>query len=349
MAAKKLGKGMDFDLLVYNAQTNEEYPDDNQVIARNTSILVVRRPAAKHGRGTAARYVLGAGPPMAANIPSSNDTRSQSSAGGFSSGFGASSSGLFAGNNDAAKESEKETKDMTEAERAQAMFASQDAQNEQWQEQMAANRPQSFRGGYQGSFRGGGGGGFRGGRGGGQDGNSGAYHGHDSSYYANRPLPPGYVCYRCGKQGHHIAQCPTLGDINFDRPKLKRTTGIPQRFLQTLDEKEAGLGTGTGPDRGLMVTQDGKIVVAMTNDDAWQKLQKTAKTFGGVGDMHQMAPVLAEFKCPICSKNMKNAVDTPCCKKSYCDECKRKKKLMSKCCGILTWTPLKKKQVSVNI
>ncbi|KAJ2997425.1 hypothetical protein HDV02_005554 [Globomyces sp. JEL0801] len=57
MISKKLGKGTDFDLAIYNAQTNEEYVDDSDVIQRNTSVLVARRPAFKPGKGTAQRYL----------------------------------------------------------------------------------------------------------------------------------------------------------------------------------------------------------------------------------------------------------------------------------------------------
>lgn len=58
MINKKLGKGTDFDLAVYNAQDDaNEYADDNHVIGRNTSILVARKPAAKPGKGTAQKYL----------------------------------------------------------------------------------------------------------------------------------------------------------------------------------------------------------------------------------------------------------------------------------------------------
>ena len=57
MIGKKLGKGTDFDLVLYNAQTNEEYDNDSYVIPRNTSVLVARKPAAKTGKGTAQRYL----------------------------------------------------------------------------------------------------------------------------------------------------------------------------------------------------------------------------------------------------------------------------------------------------
>jgi len=41
---KKLGKNTDFDLNVTNAQTEEEYKDDNTLVPKNTSVIVRRVP-----------------------------------------------------------------------------------------------------------------------------------------------------------------------------------------------------------------------------------------------------------------------------------------------------------------
>ncbi|OIV97048.1 hypothetical protein TanjilG_11565 [Lupinus angustifolius] len=41
---KQLGRGTDFDLVVINAQTNEEYLDEAMLIPKNTSVLVGRVP-----------------------------------------------------------------------------------------------------------------------------------------------------------------------------------------------------------------------------------------------------------------------------------------------------------------
>ena len=62
MIQKKLGKALDFDLYVYNAQTNEEYDDDAAVIQRNTSVLVARLPVPKTSKLNAQRYMNSAVP-----------------------------------------------------------------------------------------------------------------------------------------------------------------------------------------------------------------------------------------------------------------------------------------------
>ncbi|ODQ81932.1 hypothetical protein BABINDRAFT_165444 [Babjeviella inositovora NRRL Y-12698] len=55
----KLGTGADFDLRLYNADTEEEYSDDTQVIPRSTSVVARRSPAIRNGKGSALRYVTG--------------------------------------------------------------------------------------------------------------------------------------------------------------------------------------------------------------------------------------------------------------------------------------------------
>jgi protein MPE1 len=50
-----------------------------------------------------------------------------------------------------------------------------------------------------------------------------------------------------------------MGNKDYDnRPKLKKTTGIPKMFLKTVENKDAS--------GGLMVSQTGEIVVAQPNE-----------------------------------------------------------------------------------
>lgn len=58
--------------------------------------------------------------------------------------------------------------------------------------------------------------------------------------------------------GHWIQDCPTNNDREFDnRPRIKRTTGIPRSFLKAVDNPT------TGPlGQGVMVTPEGGYVVA---------------------------------------------------------------------------------------
>ncbi len=57
---------------------------------------------------------------------------------------------------------------------------------------------------------------------------------------------------------HWIQDCPTNNDREFDnRPRIKRTTGIPRSFLKAVENPTTGpLGAG------VMVTPEGGYVVA---------------------------------------------------------------------------------------
>ncbi|KAJ3152353.1 hypothetical protein HDU86_005882 [Geranomyces michiganensis] len=320
LVAKKLGKGTDFDLAVFHAQTNEEYKDDMYQIPRNTSVLVSRQPASKPGKGTAQKYLTtsmptgammggsrGRGAPMPAVGPPKHHSL----------------------NNRAPQKPtapgeppKTEVEGETEEDRIANMFKMQTEQWAETQDRMAFQKPihrQYPGGGRGGGYRGGhqAAGGDRPPPTGGADGNPnisrGWGHGQD---YEQRPPPPGYICYRCGQKGHFINNCPTIGEKEFDRPKLKRTTGIPKIFLKVVDDKHAAEG-------GVMVTQNGELVVAQPNDQAWADVAARNRNYLGAGDVYEMAPVPEELACAICKKLLRDAVQTPCCGTKYCDECIR--------------------------
>lgn len=98
--------------------------------------------------------------------------------------------------------------------------------------------------------------------------------GSHQSHVPDRPLPPSYVCYRCGQKGesswfrhinihsyflgHWIQDCPTNSDREFDnKPRIKRTTGIPRSFLKAVENPNKGEIA-----QGVMVTPEGGYVVA---------------------------------------------------------------------------------------
>ncbi|KAI9105839.1 DWNN domain-containing protein [Phlyctochytrium arcticum] len=315
MLGKKLGKGTDFDLGIFNAQTNEEYKDDMYMVPRNTSVLVSRQPASKPGKGTAQRYLTMTMPtsamlggsraraaPLPSTLPKHHTLNNKVAPQRNSSSEDAASSDLTG---------------ETEEERIASMFK---LQTEQWavtQDKMAQQKPihRAFHGASRGGWRGGHphAGGDR------ASAASGGTGGEQPSWMRDmpqRPPPPGYICYRCGQKGHFINQCPTIGDKEFDRPKLKRTTGIPKIFLKVVDDKQAAGG-------GVMITQNGELVIAQPNEQAWADVAAKNRNYLGVGDIHEMAPVPPELACPLCQKLLRDAVGVPCCGMAYCDECIR--------------------------
>lgn len=58
--------------------------------------------------------------------------------------------------------------------------------------------------------------------------------------------------------GHWIQDCPTNSDREFDnKPRIKRTTGIPRSFLKAVENPNKGEIA-----QGVMVTPEGGYVVA---------------------------------------------------------------------------------------
>ncbi|KAL8760244.1 MAG: hypothetical protein Q9199_000143 [Rusavskia elegans] len=99
----------------------------------------------------------------------------------------------------------------------------------------------------------------------------------------DRPPPPGYVCYRCGEKGHWIQACPTNDDPAYvNRPRVKRTTGIPRSFLKTVEKPTAAIANDgtideTKQPAGVMVNAEGEWVVAEPDQASWDQYQARTK------------------------------------------------------------------------
>ncbi|CEP07044.1 hypothetical protein [Parasitella parasitica] len=346
--AKKFGKGTEFDIAVYNAQTDEEYKDDVFVVPRNTSVIVRRLPAARPGKGTAQRYVLGVLPTEGKGAGGFGIMKGgpSSGSGGVGSSGGNGLPNLSGGRNmvlnaqrtqpanrppqlpvggDGNNNEGDGPKDDSEEARIQAMFQQTTDQWGAMQERLAEQQyiPYNARGG----------GDARRGRGGFQGSPGGLTHRDVSEnkegQMPQRVPPPTYVCYRCGQKGHYINQCPTNGDKDYDKhPRIKRTTGIPRSFLKVIEEPKNAVKAGTG---GLMVTPKGDIVVAQADSSSWDKHVAKAATTIGLGastagdlmDWYDSIPVPKYLQCPICNGILREATITPCCGASFCDECIR--------------------------
>ena len=117
--------------------------------------------------------------------------------------------------------------------------------------------------------------------------------------------------------GHWIQSCPHSADPTFgQKPRLKRTTGIPKSFLKVVD-----LSAIKDKPSGVMVSASGELVVAMTNEEGWNQYAAKNKYNVGIGDLYEMAHVIPELECGICKKLLRDAVTVPCCGSKFCDEC----------------------------
>lgn len=139
--------------------------------------------------------------------------------------------------------------------------------------------------------------------------------------------PNGYICYRCGNKGHWIQLCPTNDDPEFDnRPRVKRTTGIPRSFLQKVD-KSVVLAQTEGDESkrpsGIMVNAEGDFVIAEPDKASWEQFQaKTKSSSASKAPMAEDKEIQERgLECSIDKKMFIEPMKTPCCQKTFCNDC----------------------------
>jgi protein MPE1 len=124
--------------------------------------------------------------------------------------------------------------------------------------------------------------------------------------------------------GHWIQACPTNDDPNFEgRARIKRTTGIPRSMLTVVDDSEVDK-LSEEQRQNLMLNADGKHVLARTDEKEWAKhvekanASAAAQQKAGFGDKELESRGL---QCPIDKRLFVDPMKTPCCGKTYCNEC----------------------------
>ncbi|KAL9005068.1 MAG: hypothetical protein Q9188_002141 [Gyalolechia gomerana] len=287
ISANRLGDGTDFELVISAEDTGEVYDDDTYSIPRSTTVIAKRLPAAKPGRGGAARYVSGKMPQNAKTSYRADATAASSVP------------------SNKQIEAPKGLADMngaqTEDEKIAAMFK---LGADQWAQQQVemANATPVYRSGPSKSKQ---------------------------ADIPDRPPPQGYVCYRCGEKGHWIKACPTNDDPSYvNRPRVKRTTGIPKSFLKTVEKPTSMANDGTMDETkhpsGVMVNADGEWVVAEPDKASWDQYQARAKVSAAAQEAAARGNrVLQErgLECPIDKRLFVEPSKTPCCQTTYCLEC----------------------------
>ncbi|KAI5120369.1 hypothetical protein M0805_006891 [Coniferiporia weirii] len=296
-------KANDFDLLLLDSD-DQEYKDDMHIIPRSSLVIAKRVPASKTGKGKGAMYLTGTLPSTAQSsdglagkekLPSAPSVRTRFGVGAMSRRFDGkdelSKSRASTSTSNSAVSNDDEAAAMA------AMFKAQTDVWEETQEKMLQAVP------VYSSTRGTG----RGGK---------PFVARQTHQQPDRPLPPSYVCYRCGQKGHWIHDCPTNNDRDYDnRPRIKRTTGIPRSFLKAVESPSEGKLA-----QGVMVTPDGGYVVAQPDRASWQK--QVARSKGMTpSDVRERPPTDPALACPVDNKLFLDAVKTPCCGTSYCEEC----------------------------
>ncbi|XP_022058197.1 E3 ubiquitin-protein ligase RBBP6-like isoform X2 [Acanthochromis polyacanthus] len=144
---------------------------------------------------------------------------------------------------------------------------------------------------------------------------------HDSMSVNTRlgpALPMNYTCYRCGNTGHHIRNCPTSGDKNFEAPlRIKKSTGIPRSFMVEVQDPTM---------KGAMLTKYGRYAIPAVDAEAYAIGKKEKPPFipqEQPKSEDKDDPIPEELLCLICGDLLSDAVVIPCCGNSYCDDCIR--------------------------
>ncbi|CAF1736299.1 BnaC09g20200D [Brassica napus] len=286
---KHLGSGKDLDIVLSNAQTNEEYLDEAMLIPKNTSVLIRRVP------GRPRITVITAQEPRIENkvehvqAEASNSHVAEPSAAKypedefdeFGNDFYSIPAVQVAHHNNPCPVLAPTEEKVDEESKLQALI---DTPALDWQRQGQDN--------------------FGAGRGYGR-GMNGRMGGRGFGMERKTP-PPGYICHRCNVPGHLIQHCPTNGDPTYDVKRVKPPTGIPKSMLVATPDGSYSLPSGA-------------VAVLKPNEDAFEKeMEGLPSTTRSVGELPP------ELKCPLCKEVMKDAALTSkCCFQSFCDKCIR--------------------------
>lgn len=139
--------------------------------------------------------------------------------------------------------------------------------------------------------------------------------------------PQGYVCYRCGEKGHWIKECPTNDDPNFEnKPRMKRTTGIPRSFLRAVEKPTVNSSDGDEVKQhsGVMINSEGQFVIAEPDKKSWELFQAKTKSSAAAEQMAIVGDKEIQDRGLECSIDKRMFIDpmkTPCCEKTFCNDC----------------------------
>ncbi|KZF20107.1 DWNN-domain-containing protein, partial [Xylona heveae TC161] len=285
ISINRLGDGTDFDLAIYNEDTNEEYDDDTTIIPRSTSIIARRLPAAKAGRGSAARYVSGKMP-----VHARNAGRVEAQATKPTSQAPAASS--------AAAEMDNA---QTEEERIAAMFKAGADQWEQQQQEMANATP-VYRGGP-----------FKGKPMNVPD------HKPPQGYICYRCGEKGHWIQACPTNNDpNFDGRPRVKRTTGIPRSFLKTIEKPAALGGD------GLTEDARQVSGVMVNAEGEFVIAEPDKASWEQYQAKAKVSAAAQEAAATGSKEVRergLECPIDKRMFVEPTKSPCCGRTYCAEC----------------------------
>lgn len=138
-------------------------------------------------------------------------------------------------------------------------------------------------------------------------------------------VPAHFICRRCGAVGdHRISECPTQGDPEYDRYKMKKTTGIPRDKLRQVNQCKCHscIFDIITPSQVADASVEGAMLNPSDNTYWVYKTQTAQPPPPPAAAESVSEPPHSDFVCSICENLMRSAVKMPCCETSFCDECK---------------------------
>ena len=225
---KGLGREATVELVLSDPRSHAEYNDDAHLLPKSTSVLVRRAPVSKlralEGSTEDAGVTSTSAAAPASERPSAAQRPQQLPQQQFST-FRPAPQDDFGGYLYAQQQQPASSTAGAGSTEEDALASRLAQTGASWQKEVAA-------GGSRGRGRGRG----RGGRGG------------------IAIPPPNYICFRCNQGGHYIGDCPTNGDPEYDRKRIRQPVGIPLSRLAI--NTEGGLVLPGGHTGSLVPNED---------------------------------------------------------------------------------------------
>jgi protein MPE1 len=148
----------------------------------------------------------------------------------------------------------------------------------------------------------------------------------------SRPPPEGYVCNRCGIPGHWIRECPGVPLDEHGRPKLppKKRTGIPATMIRALTEEER---VAADPSLTVVRGEAGGLAVVLPSSREFERHVASSVRDAPSADAYS-GPVPPHLRCPLHGGLVRDPVRAPCCSGVACDRCLTDALLESRLCPV---------------